>query len=398
MHSVNIPELWTLILAVLAIRLGLIVHAVLPRLQTWNIPPAITGGLLIAAGITVVRSLYGIELVFASGIRNVLLLVFFVGVGLSAKFGALLRGGLGVAVVCLAIVVAILTQNLVGVTVARLFGLDLALGLFMGSIAFLGGHGTAAAWSQTAGIPGALEVGMACATLGLIAGGLVAGPVSSWLAKRHLAEAGGTASADPASGINLAPHATTAELLSSDRWLIVVLIVAACLGLGELLRQWSADRGWVVPGFLAVMVVAILITNGAELLRRPVDLIVADLTGTVALRLFLAISMMGLKFWELTDLLLPLLLAVLLQVAAIVAIALLLVFTLLGRGYNGAVAVGGFIGFSLGAMPVGLGVMRRVTDTFGAAPKAFLVITLAAALFADTANAVLVNLGLAWLK
>jgi ESS family glutamate:Na+ symporter len=108
--------------------------------------------------------------------------------------------------------------------------------------------------------------------------------------------------------------------------------------------------------------------------------------------------MMGLKFWELTDLLLPLLLAVLLQVAAIVAIALLLVFTLLGRGYNGAVAVGGFIGFSLGAMPVGLGVMRRVTDTFGAAPKAFLVITLAAALFADTANAVLVNLGLAWLR
>lgn len=396
MSLTPIPEIWTLILAVLAIRLGLIVHAHAARLEAWNIPPAITGGLVIATVIALVRGLFGVELVFASDIRSVLLLVFFVGIGLTAKFAALLRGGIGVAVVCLAIVAAIVSQNLIGVTVARLFGLDPALGLFMGSIAFLGGHGTAAAWSQTAGVTGALEVGMACATLGLLAGGLVAGPVSSWLAQRHFASVGESPStvAEPPEHM---PHATTADLLSSDRWLIVVLIVAISLGLGELLRQWAAQQGWVVPGFLAAMAVAIAITNGADLLRRPVDLIVADLTGTVALRLFLAISMMGLKLWELTDLLLPLLVAVAVQIVAATAIAVLIVFILLGRGYTGAVASGGFIGFSLGAMPVGLGVMKRVTATHGPAPRAFLVITLAAALFADTANAVLVNLGLAWL-
>ena len=187
-----ISEIWTLILAVLAIRLGILTHRVLPPLREWNIPPAITGGLLIATLVTAAREAFGIEILFADGIRQTLLLVFFVGVGLSAKFSALFRGGLGVAVICLAIVVVISLQNLAGVAIAMGFGLDAALGLFFGSIPFLGGHGTAAAWAQAApaqGLEGALEVGMACATLGLIAGGLAAGPLASWLMRRepHLA-------------------------------------------------------------------------------------------------------------------------------------------------------------------------------------------------------------------
>ena len=47
----------------------------------------------------------------------------------------------------------------------------------------------------------------------------------------------------------------------------------------------------------------------------------------------------------------------------------------------------GFVGFGLGAMPVGLSAMKRLTLKYGDAPRAFLVITLAASLFTDTANA-----------
>ena len=395
-----VSEIWTLILAVLAIRLGILTHRVLPRLREWNIPPAITGGLLIATLVTAAREAFGIEILFADGIRQTLLLVFFVGVGLSAKFSALFRGGLGVAVICLAIVVVISLQNLAGVAIAMGFGLDAALGLFFGSIAFLGGHGTAAAWAQAApaqGLGGALEVGMACATLGLIAGGLAAGPLASWLMRREPRLAGG---ASPASAVipEPVPHLTSSELLNSDRWLVITLVIALCLALGEVLRQWAAQAGIVMPGFLAVMVVAVVLTNGADLLRHPVDMVVAELTGTVALRLFLAISMMGLKLWELEAFILPLLVTLVVQVAIVSLVGLLLVYPLLGRGHEGAVASGGFIGVALGAMPVGLGVMNRLTATFGPAPKALLAVTLAAALFADTANALLVNLGFALLN
>lgn len=394
--SAPISEIWTLILAVLAIRLGMLIHRSLHRLDEWNIPPAITGGLLIALGVSVARSVFGIELLFADEIRKTLLLVFFVGVGLSAKFGALFRGGVGVAVICLAIVTVVCVQNLAGISIARGFGFDPALGLFFGSIPFLGGHGTAAAWAQATpaqGLTGALEVGMACATLGLIAGGLVAGPIASWLIRRQGAQGqvGTSASGAPdgASDHGL----TVAELLNSDRWLVITLVIGICLALGQLLSGLAAAQGVVIPGFLAVMLAAVVLTNLADLVRHPVDMAVADLTGTVALRLFLAISMMGLKLWELENFVLPLLITLAVQVILVTLVAVLLVYPLLGRNYEGAVACGGFIGFAMGAMPVGLGVMKRLTSRFGSAPRAFLVITLAAALFADTANAMLVNIG-----
>ena len=85
------------------------------------------------------------------------------------------------------------------------------------------------------------------------------------------------------------------------------------------------------------------------------------------------------------------------QVALIVALAALVLFPLLGRDRDAAIASGGYIGFALGAMPVGLGTMRRLAETLGPAPRAFLIITLAASLFTDTANAVAIQAFFDWL-
>ncbi len=63
---------------------------------------------------------------------------------------------------------------------------------------------------------------------------------------------------------------------------------------------------------------------------------------------------------------------------------------------DGAVAAGGFMGFGLGAMPVGLSVMQRITLQHGAAPRAFLVVTLAASLVQDLINAGAVQATLSW--
>ena len=52
----------------------------------------------------------------------------------------------------------------------------------------------------------------------------------------------------------------------------------------------------------------------------------------------------------------------------------------------------------MGAMPVGLGTMRRLAETLGPAPHAFLIITLAASLFTDTANAIAIQALLDWLN
>jgi ESS family glutamate:Na+ symporter len=48
-------------------------------------------------------------------------------------------------------------------------------------------------------------------------------------------------------------------------------------------------------------------------------------------------------------------------------------------------------------MPVGLAVMRRLNTRFGDTPRALLAITLAASLFTDTANALVITVFFRWL-
>ena len=84
----------------------------------------------------------------------------------------------------------------------------------------------------------------------------------------------------------------------------------------------------------------------------------------------------------------PLMLNVVIQVVATVAIAYFVLFRLLGSDYDAAVTSGGFLGFGLSSMPVAMATMDEVGHRYGPSPKAFLLITLAGSFFVDLANAV----------
>ena len=401
MAPVALNELFTLILAILAILLGIAMNARSATLRSSNIPPAVLGGLVFACVFAALHWAFGLEFEFAGGNRAALLLIFFVGLGLAAKFSGLRQGGIQVALLCAVIALMVVVQNGVGVALAKAFGMTPSLGLFVGSIPLLGGHGTAAAWAQApeaAGLTGAFELGIAAATIGLVAGGLVAGPMATALARiaREGPTTPDTPPAAPAPGTE--PGAGIADILSSDRWLRALLLIAAALAIGQGLQWIAARMSVTVPAFLTAMFGGVILTNLADLVRRPVDYQLADLISTVALRLFLAMAMLSLKLWALlafVGLLSAMLVA---QIAVVVLAASLLVFPLMGRDRQAAIAAGGFIGFALGAMPVGLGTMRRLSESLGPAPRAFLVMTLAASLFADAANAIGIGTMFALLK
>jgi len=161
--------------------------------------------------------------------------------------------------------------------------------------------------------------------------------------------------------------------------------------------NWAAASGFKMPGFLAALLIGVLLTNLADATRRPFDTDVTDLVGTIALRIFLAIAMLSLDWLQLIDKL-PLLLTAAVGQALVTAfIGVTVVYTLMGRGREGAAAAGGFIGFGLGAMPVGLAVVRRLNARLGDTPRALLAITLAASLFPDTANALILAALFRWL-
>lgn len=394
--TLELTPVWTLVAALLTIELGKRLNRWLPWLELGNIPPAVSGGLLLSVLLAGARSAGWLDVSLAGDVRGVLLLVFFASLGFAAHLGRLATAGTAALVICLAVAASIALQNTIGVLVAQAFGQPRSLGLFMGSIAYLGGHGTATAWAATPAaesLRGAFEIGIGSATLGLVFGGLVAGPVAAALMSRS------RASAAPAAAVAVADLAPAREpVFSSDRWLPSLLWLLLCLGLSPWLGGLAERHaGFSAPGFLTALLTGVVLTNAADALRRPLDTDVTDLIGTIALRLFLAIALLSLDWAALLGHLPMLLAAAGLQIAGVVAVATVVVFWLMGRDRDAAAAAGGFIGFGLGAMPVGLAVMRRLNARYGDTPRAILAITLAASLFPDTANALALAALFGWL-
>jgi len=390
--TIAVNELWTAVAALLTILLGIRINAAVRPLAHYNIPPAVSGGLLVAILLLLLFLFNGTRITFADTLRNALLLVFFAGLGLTAKLKTVATGGPAVLGLCALIAVLAVAQSSVGVALASAFGLPPALGVFLGGVSFLGGHGTTVAWADAElarGLPNALEIGMVCATLGLVSGALASGVIGTWLIER----------APKSAGEAIAPSADEPwpqGAFVSDRWIKVLLWLAVCVGLGLGVRPLVSEAfGITVPAFLAVLLTAVLLTNLADLARVRVDLEAADLVGTLALRVFLAIAMMGLQLAAVRDAVGMILATVACQVLITAALAVFAVYPLL-KGRDGAVAAAGFVGFGLGAMPVGLAAMKRLTATYGPAPRAILLITLAASFTMDTANALVVQAFLGW--
>jgi ESS family glutamate:Na+ symporter len=391
--AMTVNELWTGVAALMTILLGVRINQWIPAFARYSIPPAVTGGLSVAIALAILGMATGFKVSFADTLRNALLLIFFASLGLTAKFGRLTSGGGAVVVLCVLIAVLAAVQSAAGVALAGAFGYPAALGVFLGSVAFLGGHGTTVAWAeaeQAAQLPLALEIGMVCATLGLVFGAIVSGVVGTRLAQGAARETGSA----------VVPTPTEPEwpqgAFDSDRWIVVLLWIALSIGLGLAARPVASELfGATVPAFLAVLLAAVVVTNVCDLARLRIDLVGADLVGTLALRVFLAIAMLGLQLAAVGDAVGLIVVAAIAQVLITAAIAVVFVYPLL-KGRDGAIGAAGFVGFGLGAMPVGLAAMKRLALTYGDAPRAFLTITLAASLFTDTANALIVQAFLTW--
>ena len=143
--QITISGLDVLTVAIVVIFLGRYLTTRVTALERFNIPPAVTGGLLCSLGIAVVNAVWNIEIGFDLALRDLLLLFFFSSIGLTAKLRLLAEGGRTI-VILIAVAGAMLAlQNASGVGLALLLGGHPGYGLFAGSVSFAGGHGTAIA-------------------------------------------------------------------------------------------------------------------------------------------------------------------------------------------------------------------------------------------------------------
>jgi ESS family glutamate:Na+ symporter len=387
---VEIVPMDMLSLSIVVLFVGMYLNKKIRFLGDNYIPPAVTGGLLFSAGTLLIYQLFDVQISFDMHLRDLLLLVFFSTVGLSSRLKTLASGGKALFVLVLVAGVFLILQNSVGIAIAMAFGGHPGYGLMAGSIAFAGGHGTAIAWGQVAeagGLKDAASLGLAFATFGLVAGGLVGGPIARRLIERRGLEG-------PV--VEIESDATLEKKEADDAgWLynvlVSLLLLALCVSLGDIVNREISENGVRLPGFLTSMFVGIVIVNISDLLKKPLNPVVIEKFGDLALNLFLSMSMMAIQLWTLAAAIKVLSIVLVLQVLLMTIFAVYVVFRVMGSNYDAVVIAAGFAGLGLGATPVAIANMHSVTGRYGPSPKAFLIVPLVGAFFIDLLNAGIIN-------
>jgi len=383
-----------LILAILVLYVGTFISRHFPFLRRNNIPESVTGGLICSVLITALAGYEVVDLNFNLDLRNILLLIFFSTIGLNAKLKFLLRGGLALLALTISCGVFLIFQNGIGVAVAKSLGYNPVFGLFGGSIALAGGHGTAVAWGDImagTGVEGVAEFGIACATFGLIVGGLFGGPLAGLLIKRHNLQPS-EADLEEAEAIQGDSTGVPHHRVTVDDIIFTIFCLAICLGFGDAVNRYLFEYNIRLPGFLTAMLVGVILTNLADTCKIELNHEGIDLIGGVCLQLFLAMSLMSMDLLSLADSFLLLGTTMVFQAVFAMLFGFLVVFRLMGSDYDAAMIVGGFFGLGLGATPVAIANIDAVAKKHGPSVRALLIVPLVGAFFIDIVNAVTIQI------
>ena len=388
----------------LAVTLGIFVLFVGKRLndaigflREFSIPEPVTGGLLFSILFGIVYAGTGVAVEFELGARDILLVYFFTTIGINASLKDLAAGGKPLIILLAITIGYMVVQNLTGISVAQLFDLPSAVGMLGGTVSLIGGHGTAIAWapriSEDFGIQNAMEIGVACATFGLILASLMGGPIAKLLITRYKLKP----AVQEAQDVGIADAAKKEGINHLD-FLDAILAIHISAIVGFLFNEGLQELGLKLPLFVTCLFAGILLTNLIPAdrygpltgrywpSRKPAMALIAD----ISLGTFLAMSLMSMQLWTLIDLAGPIFTILAAQFAVAIAVNLFIVFPAMGRNYDAAVVSAGFGGISLGATPTAMANMAAVTQRYGASHMAFIVVPLVCAFFIDLVNAVLI--------
>ena len=381
----------TLALAGFVLLLGYFLVKRISLLKNYNIPEPVVGGFLVAIILTVLYQGWGISFTFDTGLQTSMMLVFFSSIGLSANFARLIKGGKPLIIFVVAAGILIALQNTVGVAGSLLLGIDPAYGLIAGSVTLTGGHGTGAAWAktftETFGLQGATELAMACATFGLVSGGIIGGPVARHLLKKmHRDES--PENEDNSDIQEAFEHPTFQRKINTRSLIETITMLACCLLIGQFLDAQTKGTALALPTFVWCLFTGVIIRNTlTHIFKFNVADAAVDVLGNVGLSLFLAIALMSLKLWQLAGLALPVMVILAVQVVLMAAFAIYVTYRMMGKDYDAVVLSAGHCGFGLGATPTAVANMQAITSRFGPSHKAFLIVPMVGAFFIDLVNA-----------
>lgn len=394
----KLDPITTLAIASLLYLLGVYIINHVSILKKLCIPAPVIGGLLFSVLVAILDSTHILIIKLDSEfIQNFFMLAFFTTIGLGASLKLLRLGGKLLIIYLVFCSILAVFQNIISVSLAKVLNIPPLLGLTAGSMSMEGGHGNAAAYGQTIrdmGFDSALTAALAAATLGLVAGGLIGGPIVKYLITKY----------------NLKPENAENQKLNynnmnSDKYLhnrmkpltiffLQFTIVVICMAVGSYLGNTFSDvTGINIPIYVGAMFIAVIIRNISEYADlHLIDMKFVDNIGDVSLSLFLSVALMSINLTDIYQLALPLTIIVLVQVIFLVLFSVFFVFKGLGKNYDAAVMIGGFLGHGLGATPNAMANLDVITKKFGPSPKSYLIVPIVGAFLIDLIGVTIITI------
>jgi ESS family glutamate:Na+ symporter len=406
MTDLKLDLLQTLSLAALVYFGGIQLQKRIAWIDRLNIPAAVIGGLLFTLMVMLLRE-RGINVQLDTALQPTLSVAFFTSIGMGASLALLRAGGIQVLIFLALATLFCFVQNFVGIAIALGFEENPLLGVMAGSVTLVGGPATGLAFAplfEEAGLRGAAPLALTAATGGIVCGGLVGGPVATYLIRRYgltpAASRTAAATEEVKAELEAAPETIVVEVDREDTPLMRnFAVLALAMALGSQVSSYIQSLGFTMPGYIGAMLVASVLRNLDDRTRwLRIDQRAMDFMGNLALNVFLVVALMSLKLWELAGLALPLFLILVAQVVIVMLFALTVSFRVMGKDYESAVMSSGFIGFVLGTTANAVANMRALVARFGPAPRAFLIVPLVGAFFIDFTNAIIITFFVNWLK
>ncbi|TDL96607.1 sodium/glutamate symporter [Macrococcus carouselicus] len=380
--TIELNDITTVLLAFVVYLIGEFLLKKIKFLYRFAIPAPVVGGLLFAILSLVLASLGWLHFKLNTDFQSLFMIAFFTTIGLGASFGLVKLGGKLLIIYWLVCGFMAFMQNILGISVAVLFGQNPLLGVMTGAASMEGGHGGATAYGTTLeemGVSGALSIGLASATLGLISGGLAGGPVVKNLINKFNLNPSDTDDAVFGDERDVEAHIDSKAFIRTSAVIVLCMVVGSLIG-----DTFTKLTGFTLPGYVGAMFTAVIVRNVIDRVKPDMlNLAVNEVVGDVTLAVFLSMALMSIKLAEISGNIPLILTTLIVQVAFIVLFSRFVLFKLLGGTYDSAVMIGGFLGHGLGATPNAMANMQSVTRQYGPSQKAFLIVPIVGAFLID---------------
>ena len=390
MINLDLNIVSTLILAIVLCLFGNFIKNKFSIFNKVCIPTPVIGGLFFSLLIFILRKFGILEITMDTSLMPYFLSIFFISVGFCINIFSAKGGGKLLFLYWLLCAFLGLFQNLIAVFSSKLLHIKPLLGFMCGSVSMEGGHGYALAFGKTIesiGIENACAIGIAAATLGLITGGLLGGPVGRFLIYKYDLKPlkGGSRLFKSNKNQNTIktnkPKIQFTPIGFLENILILLLIMNVSFFVSTII---NLKTNIIIPNIVIGMLLSVIINN-FNIKKQVFDFSwdLFDFIQNISLDIFLTMALMSIDLYALSSLLGPILIIVFFQVLFVLIYGVFICFRVLGKDYDAAIMISGLIGHTLGATPNALANMSTLTSKYGKSETAFLIVPMVGAFLLD---------------